>query len=336
MKIRTTFRYTALAATSLICLAILPGLTAQDSPQDSPTEPSTAEAVETEVEDPMDSLARAAESFVQAFNQKDAIAIAALFSPLGEIVWKDGETLSGRQAIEDYYRDLFDGEKVPQIALEASAVHSIAPGIAVEEGMLHLTLAADEPVRSIRYTVTHAQQADGSWLMASCRSLSEVTAPSEQIKPLHWLTGEWTLESQDGVRIDMVINLDDSENFLLGEALVTDAIGDAQTVNLRIGWNPATSSVYWWTFDSAGGNSSGPWSRRGDQWVFLTNGITADAEATVSSQTLVNEGDTMVWTSTKRMLAGEACPDLTYRFVRRAPDPLSQLTPEPTPAAEGE
>jgi hypothetical protein len=45
--------------------------------------------------------------------------------------------------------------------------------------------------------------------MAASRSLMEVTTPAERIKPLHWMIGEWTLESEDGMRIDMVIDLDD-------------------------------------------------------------------------------------------------------------------------------
>jgi uncharacterized protein (TIGR02246 family) len=155
---------------------------------------------------------------------RDAAAIAALFTPLGEIVGSDGETLGGRQAIEDYHSGLFAGEKVPRIALEASDVELIAPGVAIEQGLVHLTLADDEPVRSIGYAVTHVKQADGSWLMAVSRSLSEATTLSERIKPLHWMIGEWTLESDDGVRIDMVIDLDDRENHLLGEALITDAM----------------------------------------------------------------------------------------------------------------
>jgi hypothetical protein len=200
--------------------------------------------------------------------------------------------------------------------------------VAIEEGLVHLTLASEEPVQSVGYTVTHVKQADGTWLMASSSSLSEVSTPAEQIKPLHWMIGEWTLEGEDGMRIDMVIDLDGRENFLLGEALITDAGQAAQSTSLRIGWNPATSSVYWWTFDSEGGNASGPWARRGDEWVVQTTGITADAEATASSRTLIRDGDTMVWIATERMLAGEALPDLIYRFVRRAPDPLSLLSPE--------
>jgi uncharacterized protein (TIGR02246 family) len=321
MKNRTSFHYHAMPAVTLLCLIPLPGLQAQDAP----SAPPAVENGRTDIEDAFESLGKAAGNFVKAFNDRDAAAISALFTPLGEIVGSDGETLAGRQAIEDYYLGLFAGDKVPRMALEASDVHLVAPGVAIEEGVVHLTVADDEPVRSIGYTVTHLRQAGGTWLMAASRSLSEVTAPSERIKPLHWMIGEWTLESEEGMRIDMVIDLDDHGNHLLGEALVTNAAEGSQTTSLRIGWNPATSSVYWWTFDSEGGNASGPWARRGDDWVVNTIGITADAEASASSQTLVRDGDTMVWIATQRMLAGEAKPDLIYRFVRRAPDPRSLL-----------
>jgi uncharacterized protein (TIGR02246 family) len=324
MKTRTRFHHTAVPAVALICAISLPMLSAQDAPLEAPA----VETGEATIENAVDSLGKAAESFVGAFNRRDPAAIAALFMPLGEFVSSDGTTLVGREAIEEYYRGLFAGDNAPLIALEAWGVQFIAPGVAIEEGLVHLTLASEEPVQSVGYTVTHVKQADGTWLMASSSSLSEVSTPAEQIKPLHWMIGEWTLEGEDGMRIDMVIDLDGRENFLLGEALITDAGQAAQSTSLRIGWNPATSSVYWWTFDSEGGNASGPWARRGDEWVVQTTGITADAEATASSRTLIRDGDTMVWIATERMLAGEALPDLIYRFVRRAPDPLSLLSPE--------
>jgi uncharacterized protein (TIGR02246 family) len=341
MKNRTSFHCKVLPAITLLCAISLPNLPAQDAP----TGTTAAEHAEAGIEDVLASLGKAAESYVGAFNNRDAAAIATLFTPLGKIVGSDGASLDGRKAIEDYHRNLFSGDKVPRIALEASNVQLIAPGVAIEEGLVHLTVAEGKPIRSIGYAVTHVKQADGSWLMAVSRSLSEVTALSERIKPLHWMIGEWTLESEEGVRIDMAIDLDDRENYLLGEALITDAMEVAQSIKLRIGWNPATSSVYWWTFDSEGGNASGPWAQRGDEWVVHTSGITSEAEASASSLTLMRDGDSMVWSATQRIIGGEVRPDHIYRFVRRAPDPLSLLTSEaagesgdsePAPAADGE
>lgn len=339
MKIRTPYHLRALPVLAMLCAAALPQLPARGADAE---DPAVADAGENEIDEILDSLGTAAERFVDAFNARDAAAIAALFAPAGEIVEGDGTILTGRQQIEDYHVALFSGERVPQIALEASDVRLIAPGVAVEEGLLHITIADDEAVRTIAYKATHVREADGSWLMAASRSLSEETVPAERIKPLHWLVGEWTLEREDGTRIEMVIDLDDRESHLVGEALITDSWEGAHVTQLRIGWNPATSSVYWWTSDSEGGNAAGPWARRGDDWIVHTTGVTADAEATASAQTLIRDGDTMAWIATHRMLAGEALPDFIYRFARRAPDPLSLTetgepgNPEPASGPDGE
>ncbi len=281
-------------------------------------------------------LGKAAERFVEAFNTKDAAAIAALFQPLGEIVSSSGATYTGREEIEAFHAELFADEMTPLVALEAESVRLVAPGVVVEDGVIHLTTSDEEPVTSVSYSATHAKQPDGSWLIATSRNQSEVTPPAERLKPLHWLVGEWTLEGEDGLRVDMVLDLDDSGNYLLGESLVTDAEGDSQSTHLRIGWNPATASIYWWTFDSTGGFTAGTWARNGSDWTIATTGFTADAEANSATQTLSPlSGDLMVWTATDRLLVDETLPDVSLHFVRRAPDPDSgEDEPESSTDAE--
>jgi len=326
-------RRQAVSAIALLMTVSLPHARANEAPE-APTAETGQTAGEAAMHASVESLALAAERFVEAFNNRNAAGIATLFLPFGEIIRMDGGTVSGRGEIEAYYAGVFEAEVVPQIALEAKAVHFVTGEVAVEDGLVHLTVGEDEPVQSVSYSVTHIKQADGSWLIATSREKLEVTPPSERIKPLHWLIGEWTLEGGEGLRIDMVIDLDDRGNYLLGEALITDASEGAQSTTLRIGWNPATSSVYWWTFDSEGGNSSGRWARSGDGWFLQVTGVTSEAEASSSVQSLVREGDAMVWRATHRQLAGEALPDMNYRFVRRAPDPVSLL--DPGPPEEGE
>jgi uncharacterized protein (TIGR02246 family) len=245
--------HTFTSVITFVCLTLLPRTIAQDAPMGAPA----AEDQNAGMENALRALAKTAENFVGAYNRKDAAAISALFTPGGEFVGSDGTVWVGRQVIEGSYKKLFAGEDVPRIALEALEVRFIAPGVAIENGLVHPTLGEEEHLRSFAYTVTHVQQADGSWLMASSRNLSEISSAAEQIEPLHWLVGQWTFEGDDGMRIDMVIRLDDGENYLLGEALVSNAEQSVQTTSLRIGWNPATASVYWWTFDSDGGNASG-------------------------------------------------------------------------------
>jgi hypothetical protein len=79
--------------------------------------------------------------------------------------------------------------------------------------MIPLTIAGDEPVRSISYTATHAKQADGSWQIAASHNQSETTTPAEQIRPLHWMIGEWTLESEDEGTITLVMTQEGGFNW---------------------------------------------------------------------------------------------------------------------------
>jgi hypothetical protein len=132
--------------------------------------------------------------------------------------------------------------------------------------------------------------------------------------------------------MDLSMDFDASGNFLIGEAVATDGDGDVQTTSIRIGWNPACSSVFWWTFDSAGGNASGQWTREDDDWLIRTSGVTADAETNAATQRLSFDGpDTLVWKSTDRVMGGEAQPDLELKFVRRAPDAAASKAEEGTP-----
>ncbi|MCW1883842.1 SgcJ/EcaC family oxidoreductase [Luteolibacter flavescens] len=331
MKIRTYLRRPLLAA----IFAALPGLAIAQDPA-PPTGPAAGEQSPDDAD--VESLGKAAERFVAAFNAKDAATIAGLFLPEGEMIARDGETYRGREAIEARYREIFEkDDDVPQVALEASAVHLIAPGVAIEEGTVHFTTSESEPVKSIRYSATQVKQADGTWLIASTRDHLEVTPPSERLKPLGGLVGEWTYESGEGVRTDLAMDLDASGNFLLGEAVASDADGGVQNTTIRIGWNPATSSVFWWTFDSDGGNASGQWTRSGEGWLIRTSGVTADAETSAATQRLSFDGeDTLVWTSTDRVLDGETQPDVEIRFVRRAPDPDAGPVADTPEAPEGE
>jgi uncharacterized protein (TIGR02246 family) len=333
MKTRYS-RQRFIAALSLLsALSLFPG-----SAQEAPTAANAAPAATPEDAD-VESLGQAAARFVAAFNARDAATIAGLFLPAGEIIGRSGEEIRGREEIQAFYEDLFAGETVPQIALEAASVRIIAPGVAIEDGVVHITTTESEPVKSVSYSVTQIKQPDGSWLIASSRDHLEVTAPSEHLKPLVWLGGEWTYEGDDGVRMELAVGLDDSGNFLLGEAIATDPAGEVQTTSLRIGWNPATSSVYWWTFDSDGGNASGQWTRDGDGWLVRTSGITADGETNAATQRVsMDGGDTILWEATDRVRAGETLPDATLRFVRRAPEPdpeaLADSPPEPAPGGD--
>lgn len=303
--------------------------TAQEKEKAETKAAATEAAADTLPDADIEALGKAAARFVEAYNKKDAEGVAALFLPNAEMMTRDGDVVRGRAEILARYTEIFEGDDVPQVALEASEVRMVAPGVAIEDGVIHFTDPDEsEPVKSISYSATQVKQADGSWLIASTRDQLEVTPPSEHLKPLANLSGDWTFSSDD-LRMELSMDFDSGGNFLLGEATATDGDGDVQTTSIRIGWNPACSSIFWWTFDSAGGNGSGQWTRNGSEWLIRSSGITADAETNSATQRMSFDGpDTIVWKSTDRVMGGEPQPDVELRFVRRAPDAASASKPE--------
>ena len=65
----------------------------------------------------LEALAANAQAYVNAHNEGNAEAIAKLFIHEGEIILSSGEIVSGRAEIQQFYTDLFSGEKRPRAAL---------------------------------------------------------------------------------------------------------------------------------------------------------------------------------------------------------------------------
>ncbi|MFC7337593.1 YybH family protein [Haloferula chungangensis] len=271
-------------------------------------------------------LAEAASQFVIAYNEKDASAIAQLFTEDGEMSDLTGQDLtSGREAIKARYEALFSNENSPGIAIEVDSVRLVAPNLAIEDGTAHITpLEEGAPPRSIKYTATLLKNDSGVWEIASTRDLSDVTdAEGELFALSKVLNGDWTCQVGD-VRFDLAIQWEDTGKFLVGEMLTTAPDSEPQTGSIRIGWNAARKSITSWMFDSLGGSMQNFWTATDEGWLIRTEGTTAEGEAVTSSQTLVPENDDiLVWSVTNKIIDGVKQPDTKIRLVRRPPEPAN-------------
>lgn len=275
--------------------------------------------------DDLSGLARTASDFVVAYNNQDAAAAAALFMENGEIVDISGESItSGREAITARYREIF-AQPPQRIAIEVDSVRLVTPTLAIEEGIYHLTPADDRtaPPRSTAYTAVLARDTDGTWRIASTRSLKDVTEAAGRLAGLaDVLKGEWTFRDADGVQLDLAFGWDASGNFLTGEMLTTAADAEPQQGSIRIAWDAAKERIVSWMFDAQGGFTHGVWTPAEDGWLIRSEGTTADGEALSASQKLAAEGrETLIWSATHRVINGEQIPDKTIRMVRQAPEP---------------
>jgi len=275
-------------------------------------------------------LQKAAADFVEAYNKKDAAAIAALFTEDGEMSDLTGTDLtSGRDGIKARYEEIF-ADDPPQVAVEVASVRLVAPNLAIEDGTAHFTPSDDEnaPPRSVTYTAALLKNADGIWQIASTRNLKDSTDATGQLADLaEVLKGEWTCRTADGVEMDLAFGWDKSGKFLIADMLTTTTDSEPQDGSIRIGWDAARKSIVSWIFDGAGGSTFGIWTPTDDGWMVRSEGTTADGENMTANQELTTEGkDILVWAATNRVVDGEVQPDATLRIARQAPDPADEAS----------
>jgi uncharacterized protein (TIGR02246 family) len=285
-------------------------------------------ALQAHAEEPSSVIAglqKAAADFVTAYNNRDAAAIAALFTEEGEMADITGTKLnSGRAEIQARYEEIFEGEAA-QMALEVDSVRIVAPNLAIEDGTVHITLLAEDelPPRSVHYTAVLMRNADNVWQIASTRDLADVTAADGNLAELaETLKGEWTSRTRDGVQLDIAFGWDPSGKFIAGETLTHTADSVPQQGTIRIGWNAAKKSIVSWIFDANGGVIQGVWTPTLEGWRVRAEGTTAEGETITLNQKLTVDGqNTLIWSSTNRVVDGELQPDASLRIVRQAPEP---------------
>jgi uncharacterized protein (TIGR02246 family) len=274
--------------------------------------------------DEVPGLRQVAEDFIVSFNEKDAAAVAALFSEDGEISNRDGTNLiSGREDIEAHYEELFAEKEAPKLAIEVSAVRLVGPGLAIEDGTFHFTKpTADDPVYSDKYTAVLQKTPNGEWQIAGTRKLGDVTDAAGNLADLAAvLKGDWTSQSGD-LRVDIAFGWDQSGNYIIGQMLATRADAKPLSSTIRFGWDAARKTISCWTFDDQGGFSKADWAPAENGWIVRTEGTTAEGEFMRVNQHLTFESkDTFLWAGKDLLVDGKSLPDSLLRVVRQAPAP---------------
>jgi uncharacterized protein (TIGR02246 family) len=259
--------------------------------------------------------------FVKAYNAGDAKAVAALFTPDGLIVGKDGDEAEGRDAIAKVFADLFAEAPKQQIEVSVESIRFIGKDLAMEIGTTKETAGPGEPPEYDRYTVLHVKR-DGKWQMALARDEEGPTSSAhEQLRPLAWLVGDWVDNGGSAVVVSSCRWSKDG-NFLVQDFKLKLNGREAMDVTQRIGWDPVAKQIRSWVFDSEGGYGESRWTRDGKGWIIRATGVRPDGTTASATNLLVPIGtDDYVWRSTDRVVAGELQPPMEVRVARKPPEP---------------
>lgn len=247
---------------------------------------------------------KALDSFVAAFQQGDAKAVAAHWTAEGEYIADDGTAYRGRAALEKEYADLFGKNPGNALQVEVDSVRFPSRDTAVVEGHFKLRRAKGEQAVS-RCSFLYARE-DGKWLIAIAR---EWPGEGLSLRDLDWLIGTWEAK-RDGTVVTSKYEWTANKSFIRCRFSITKD-GETTTGMQMIGRMPSTGGLHAWTFEDEGGIGDADITRDGKKWVHAARGSTADGRVLTATNVLTPlDADSFQWHAVNRTLDDEPLPDL--------------------------
>lgn len=296
---------TPTAIASLLLLAAIPA-GAQDKPAAAPA-PAAAAAVSPELAAARETAA----AYVAAYNKADAKALAALFSEDADWITNEGETTSGRAAIEALLGSVFASSKGRTIAIEIAAARKITDDVFSVRGEATVTDADGESAVN-EFTAVHVKR-DGKWTITEFTEMDDESAPSgaEELKGLEWFAGSWK-SGDEGGGMKSTVEWTPSGNFLTRTFSIAETEdSEAREGTEIIGWDAEQEIIRSWVFESDGSFTERTWTPDGDRWLLLSRTVLPDGEVGSEEITVSKvDDDKITWSVASRSLGGETLPNI--------------------------
>jgi uncharacterized protein (TIGR02246 family) len=263
-------------------------------------------------------IRKAVESYVAAFNQGDAKALAAMWAP--EAVYTNplnGEQVVGREAIEKQFAAVFEGAKGAKLEATTDAIQFVSPNVAVEQGTAKVILP-DQAPEETEYTAVYVKH-DGQWLLDRVTEEEVVVVPSnyEQLKELEWMIGTW-VDQDDNASVVTECSWTKNNNFITRSFTVRIRERIDMAGMQIIGWDPAAKQIRSWVFDSDGGFGEGKWTKKGDRWYIQQTGVLPDGRKSSAVHIITRIDDsTCALQAVNRTVDGELLPNIEEVVVAR-------------------
>jgi uncharacterized protein (TIGR02246 family) len=262
-----------------------------------------------------------AEAYVAAYNQHDAKAVAAMWSP--DAVYTDpstGDAAVGREEIEQVFTDVLAGLGAATLEVVVNSVDFVSPNVAIENGTVRIIRPNEEPEET-NYSAVNVKR-DGKWLLDRVSGEEPPTTPPsryEQLKELEWMIGSW-IDRDESATVQTDCEWTKNQNFINRSFAVV--VGDQ--VDLAgmqiIGWDPAAKQIRSWIFDSDGGFAEGTWTRKGDRWLIHQKGTLPDGSRSSAVNIITRiDDDSFTWQSIQREVNGDILPNVDEVLVVRKP-----------------
>jgi uncharacterized protein (TIGR02246 family) len=272
---------------------------------------ASASMIHAEDADDRSTIQAAIESYVAAFNARDAKALAAHWSPDGIYTSRvTGDEITGRDSLQQDFTALFEQIKDSKLEVATQSIDFISPNVALERGTATVVRPQAAPEKT-SYQVVHIKR-DGKWLIDRITEEDATEPPSryEQLKSLEWLVGDW-VDEDGGSVVKTECQWTKNKNYLLRAFSVSVEDRVSLSGMQLVGWDPAQKQIRSWLFDSDGGFAEGTWREQDGRWLVRTTAtLTSGARASSTSILEPRGDDQFVWQKVNRVVDGEILPNI--------------------------
>lgn len=247
---------------------------------------------------------------IEAFNNRDAVAIAANYTAEAEFIRDDGTPLRGRAEIEKAYAEFFRTLKgKPKLEVQTDNLRFLSADSAILEVTVRLKNEVGEDIAS-SWRNSLLVRDGGQWKVAMVNEWDRDTGLDVNINELEWLIGTWHAANKDQ-EVTLVYEwADQSKAFIHGHYTVKEGGKVIESGTQMIGKDNAEGAIHSWVFQSNGGFGDGLWSRDGQKWTVDIAGVTADGRNLSATAIYLRiDANTFVWQAVDQTIAGQAVAD---------------------------
>jgi uncharacterized protein (TIGR02246 family) len=232
---------------------------------------------------------------IQAFDKRDAAAIAAHWTEQGEFIRDDNEPILGRANIEKGYGEFFKTLKgKPKLAIQTDGVRFPSADIAIAEITLRLKNDDGQLMASGRQEIVAVRER-GQWKVAVIREWDRDVGMDADLKDLDWLIGTWQAVINNR-EVKITYEWDENKAFIRGKYCLSEDANPVESGIEMIGKDNSTGMIRSWLFQSDGGFSGASWTRDGKKWSVDCHSVRPDGREMTATIIYVQvDPNTITW-----------------------------------------
>jgi uncharacterized protein (TIGR02246 family) len=245
----------------------------------------------------------------QAFDKRDAAAIAAHWTNEGEFLRNDGEAIRGKAEIQKAYAEFFTTLKgKSKLEVQNEGLYFPSADTAVTELTLRLKDPNGEVVAS-SWRNTLMVREGGQWRVAMVREWDRDIEEDTTLQELEWLIGTWQASTKER-EVTTHYEWDENKVFIRGKYTVKEGGKVIEAGTQYIGKDNAEGTIRSWVFQTDGGFGGGVWTREGKKWTVDVHGVMADGTELEATNIYIHlDPNTYTWQAVDQELDGDPVPD---------------------------